>query len=120
MIGQNIKAILKEKGMMQKELAQQIGIPAARMSNYISGFRNPGKERLKDIARILECDVEELVKETSDDVYQFGFKDTKMRSDALMNETLDKFLSLVEDTYGYDYVRDLRPLAECMKGNRDE
>jgi transcriptional regulator with XRE-family HTH domain len=52
-LGERVAALLRSKGMQQKELAEMIGITEATMSRYISGERDPKPETLANIATAL-------------------------------------------------------------------
>lgn len=60
-IGQNLKDLLDEYGMTQRELAIRIGVSKQTISAYINGERKPSIENLANIAYVLECDINELI-----------------------------------------------------------
>lgn len=60
-IGQNLKDLLDEYGMTQRELAIRIGVSKQIISAYINGERKPTIENLANIAYVLECDINELI-----------------------------------------------------------
>jgi transcriptional regulator with XRE-family HTH domain len=60
MLSKNLKRLLRERGLTQKELAERAGISRAAVCQYLSGVNAPSPERLKTIAEILGCDVTEL------------------------------------------------------------
>lgn len=64
-IGHNIKTVLDEYGMTQKELADEIGVSKQTISAYICGERQPTIKNLINIAYVLECDIDDLI--TCDD-----------------------------------------------------
>lgn len=51
--GARIAALLKEKGMTQRELAQRVGTTEAAISKYVNGEREPRAEVLANIATVL-------------------------------------------------------------------
>ncbi len=61
MIGENILEALKEKNMLQKELAKRVHITEGAMSRYISGERNPNPETLANIATALNTTTDYLL-----------------------------------------------------------
>ena len=52
-LGERIRLALKSKNVKQKELADQIGIAAASVSQFCSGTHNPSARTIRDIARAL-------------------------------------------------------------------
>ncbi len=55
-----IKAILQEKGMTSKDLAEKVGLTPTGMSLIISGKGNPPLKRLEQIASALGVGVRDL------------------------------------------------------------
>lgn len=51
--GERIAALLKEKGMTQRELAERVGATESAMSKYVNGEREPRAEVLANIATVL-------------------------------------------------------------------
>lgn len=51
--GERIAALLKEKGMTQRELADRVGATESAMSKYVNGEREPRAEVLANIATVL-------------------------------------------------------------------
>ena len=58
-----IKELLEERGLSQKELAEQVGISASALSQMLKGKTKPRQITLKAIARVLGVEVEELDKQ---------------------------------------------------------
>ncbi len=56
-----IKDVLKEKGLKQTWLAEQIGKSFSQTNAYVCNRRQPSLEQLFEIASILEVDVKELI-----------------------------------------------------------
>lgn len=52
--GKELKKILKERDMSQKQLSDLTGIPCSALSQYISGKSTPSDERLRLIERTLD------------------------------------------------------------------
>lgn len=59
-MGERIALLLDEQGMMQKELAELIGISDATLSRYIAGSREPKPEVLVNIATALHTTSDDL------------------------------------------------------------
>lgn len=60
-MGERIALLLEEEGMMQKELAELIGISDATLSRYIAGSREPKPEVLANIATALHTTSDDLL-----------------------------------------------------------
>lgn len=58
-----IKAILKGKNMTLNSLSEKTGISASNLSNYCSGNISPTINTLCKIAKALDVDVADLLKE---------------------------------------------------------
>ena len=59
--GKRIAALLKERGMTQRELAERVGATEASVSKYVNGEREPRAEMLANIATVLGTTSEELL-----------------------------------------------------------
>ncbi len=62
-IGANIRKIREEKGMMQLELAERIGVTSSMLSQIERGSKSPSLPLGVAIAKVLECSIEDLIKE---------------------------------------------------------
>ena len=60
-----IKEVLKEKGIKQKWLAEQLGKSFNMVNSYIQNRKQPRLEILFEIAQILNVEVKELIQEKS-------------------------------------------------------
>ncbi len=69
MIKENVKAILKEKGMTQIDLAEKLNVKQETISRTLSG--NPTLKSISDIAKALDVDIRELFISTSDNLNGF-------------------------------------------------
>jgi len=58
-----IKAVLAEKGISNKELAEKLGITEGAVSTWCRNFKQPKIETLFEIAKILQVDVRLLLVE---------------------------------------------------------
>ena len=58
-----IKELLEERGLSQKDLAEQVGISASALSQMLKEKTKPRQITLKAIARVLGVEVEELDKQ---------------------------------------------------------
>ena len=58
----NLRAILKEKNISQKELAEKIGLTESAVSRFINENRIPTGENMLKIADVLNVKVEDLYK----------------------------------------------------------
>ena len=60
-----IKEVLKEKGIKQKWLSEQLGKSYNMVNSYIQNRQQPRLEILFEIAQILNVEVKELIQEKS-------------------------------------------------------
>ena len=56
----NIKEVIRNKGLKNRWVAEQVGCKPCDISNYISGIRKPTHNRLVMLARICGCSVSDL------------------------------------------------------------
>ena len=61
MLAKNIKAIRKQRGMTQEELATRLNVVRQTVSKWEKGLSVPDADLLKRIAEILETDVSTLL-----------------------------------------------------------
>ena len=52
-LGDRLKSYLEANGISQKDLAEQIGVASASMSQFCSGARNPSPRTVRDICEAL-------------------------------------------------------------------
>lgn len=62
-----LKAILLEKGMTGKELAEKANVSTVAISNIASGNSFPKPDLLKKIAEVLDVDIRDLFNPTKED-----------------------------------------------------
>ena len=62
-IGENIKSRRNAMGMSQSELASAIGVSAPMICQIERGTKSPTLRLSVDIARVLKCDLNDLVRE---------------------------------------------------------
>ena len=58
---EKIKLLLKEKGISQTELAENVGVAQAMISYIVKGFKAPSVTLLKRISDYLGVTMDELV-----------------------------------------------------------
>ncbi|MCL2235581.1 MAG: helix-turn-helix domain-containing protein [Defluviitaleaceae bacterium] len=56
-----IKELREEKGMKQAELAQQLKVSQATLSNWERGIHDPTNETLAGLAKMFDCSVDYLL-----------------------------------------------------------
>ena len=56
----NIKKIIKEKGLKQTYICKELDINESVLSLIINGKRKPNQDRLKALARILNVSIKDL------------------------------------------------------------
>lgn len=49
------------KGLSQKELAKRVGLNDKQICYYEKGFRFPRREILEKLAKVLDCEVSDIV-----------------------------------------------------------
>ena len=54
MIGERLRRLIKKRGLKQVEVCRAVGLSPSRLSNYLSGSREPDLETLSKIARFLD------------------------------------------------------------------
>ena len=60
-IGRNIRKFIIYRGLRQQEVSEKVGITEAMLSRYINGTSMPRLDKLYDLARVLNCRVEDLL-----------------------------------------------------------
>ena len=55
-----IKKAIQDSGLKQKFVADKLGVSEITLSYYISGTRNPSRDRLRDLAKICRCKIRDL------------------------------------------------------------
>lgn len=73
----NIKEILKEKNITQKELSEKIGMTEAGLSNAING--SASKTTLEKIAKALDTDISELISKDGILKAKYGSEKTPLK-----------------------------------------
>lgn len=63
-IGKNIRNRREEFGLDQSELAERVGVSQTMISHIEKDRKNPSIGLLADIAKVLNCTMDELVHET--------------------------------------------------------
>ena len=63
MFAKRLREAITEKGISQKELAEQVGISVSALSQMLKGKTKPRQITLKAIARVLDIALEELDKQ---------------------------------------------------------
>lgn len=59
----SIKSVRVAKGLTQKDLAEKIGVNQSAVSLWEKGSTGPVFARLAEIAKVLECTVDELIQD---------------------------------------------------------
>jgi len=57
-----LKVVLAEKMLSNKELAEKLGKDPATVSKWVTNSSQPSLENLIEIARCLDCDINDLVR----------------------------------------------------------
>ena len=61
-----IRQVRESKGLKQKYVAQKMNIPAPRLSEWERGRTYPAANKLFDLAKVLDCKVDELYVEVKE------------------------------------------------------
>ena len=59
----SIKTIRTERGMTQKELADKLKVDQSAVSQWESGHSGPKRNRLVEISNVLECSIDDLMRD---------------------------------------------------------
>lgn len=51
----------REAGLTQGELAKKVGLKRMTIYNYEAGLRKPTPDKLKEIANVLGCSLDDLI-----------------------------------------------------------
>lgn len=84
--GSNLRTLLEERDMTQKELAMQLNIAPSTMGSYVQNIREPDFETLKSVAKFFNVSIDYLLDHTSGKV-----------SDHQENELLRIFRTLSQE-----------------------
>lgn len=60
-VGENIKKRREALNLSQRDLAEQVGIAQPFLCQVERGTKNPSLQVAAEIAKVLECDLKELV-----------------------------------------------------------
>lgn len=59
--GNNLKSILEERGMSQRDLANDTRLSTSRINEYIKGYTTPNIFAIINMAYALDIDIDEFV-----------------------------------------------------------
>ncbi|MGE4268623.1 MAG: helix-turn-helix domain-containing protein [Deferribacterales bacterium] len=123
MLGDKIRKLIKRKGIKQIDVCRAVGLSPSRLSNYLSGSREPDLETLSRVARFLEVKLDYFAygdnikntKEIGENIKKMREKRGFSKSDLAVVAKLDvQFISRLELGYG-EFERDLiENLASCL------
>lgn len=123
MLGDKIRKLIKRKGIKQIEVCRAVGLSPSRLSNYLSGSREPDLETLSRVARFLEVKLDYFAygdsvkntKEIGDNIKKMREKRGFSKGDLAAVAKIDvQALSRLELGYG-EFERDLiENLAGCL------
>lgn len=102
MIGSRIKKLIKEAGVTQKDLAENLGIPLSTLSGYITGYREPDIGTIQRISAHLGMSVDSLLENSSNprpECQEIGTRIARLRKrDGLTQIQLAKLLRVGKTT----------------------
>lgn len=99
---QTLRKLRKDRRMSQKELAKQLGLSDVSVSRYELGTAEPNIETLKEIAKIFNVSVDELLGNNSfhqlpDKAIRIAQKDTRGMINVALNSLNDEELKEILD-----------------------
>jgi transcriptional regulator with XRE-family HTH domain len=59
--GNNLKAIMEQVRITQRELAEETGISESTISKYINKMQMPGVRAIVNMAYVLNCSTDDLI-----------------------------------------------------------
>ena len=77
-LGERMKELIKRSGRLQREIAEEMGVPEATLSRYVRGDREPAGPYLRSFARAVGCTTEALYRE-DDEVLTTELMDLLLR-----------------------------------------
>lgn len=123
MLGNKIRKLIKKKGIKQIDVCRAVGLSPSRLSNYLSGSREPDLETLSRLARFLEVKLDYFAygdnikntKEIGENIKNMREKRGFSKGDLAAVAKIDvQSLSRLELGYG-EFERDLiENLAGCL------
>lgn len=123
MLGNKIRKLIKRKGIKQIDVCRAVGLSPSRLSNYLSGSREPDLETLSRLARFLEVKLDYFAygdsikntKEIGENIKKMREKRGFSKGDLATVAKIDvQLLSRLELGYG-EFERDLiENLAGCL------
>lgn len=99
--GERIRAIRKEKGMTQKQVADRCGMADSAIRKYESGRQNPKLDTLKKIADALEVSIDVLL-----DIKPLPSQDITDHNgeNIILDESLQNFIAFNDFIAGIGYI----------------
>lgn len=85
-VANNIKRYRKNKNLLQKELADKIGVTNQVISNWERGYTSPNYEDIVNLSNALECSTDELLGKERKDYFE--------EAEAIMFKDIDGFNEL--------------------------
>lgn len=123
MLGNKIRKLIKRKGIKQVDVCRAVGLSPSRLSNYLSGSREPDLETLSRIARFLEVKLDYFAygdnikntKDTGENIRKMREKRGFTKNDLAAVAKIDvQALTRLELGHG-EFERDLiENLAICL------
>ena len=71
-LGQKLKKLRTDKGLTQKDLADQLHVTFQTVSKWESDINEPDFSTLKELSKILDCSIEYLFSDESEKVVSLG------------------------------------------------
>lgn len=109
-IGDRIKALRKERGLTQSDLANAMGVTASMIGQYETGVRTPKHETIERIAKALSVPVAELTEESTHvdlGLIAIELRDKYRLSDEIALSIVDDCVSALSPLFRNDHFSDL-------------
>ena len=117
-VGDNIKSLRKKRGLTQKHMASLLNIPSSTYSNYENNNREPSKDVLFKISRVLDVDVCDLLNMNKSTDY-LEAKDICIPEESISHDeinAIEKLIKLCGFNVNFNKLQKNDPtLNECLK-----
>ena len=107
-LGENVRNLLEERNMTQKELAKALNIAASTLGGYIQGYSEPDFETLKSLASYFSVSTDYLLDFPSDHANTKQQEELLRIFDALTEEQQEIYLEQGRTFLKVNYRKGIR------------